>query len=70
MKFFPLTILDDFFENPDEVLKLAEEVDYQNTGQNSFPGQVSNLTLDKINGVSIRDIEKLKSLKINLNNLS
>tara|TARA_B000000557_G_scaffold244500_1_gene226170 strand:+ start:432 stop:1103 length:672 start_codon:yes stop_codon:yes gene_type:complete len=49
MKFFPLTILDDFFENPDEVLKLAEEVDYQNTGQNSFPGQVSNLTLDKIN---------------------
>ena len=49
MKYFPITILDDFYENPDEILKLAKEVDYQREGENTYPGCVSNLTVDKIN---------------------
>ena len=49
MKYFPITILDDFYENPDEILKLAKEVDYQKEGENTYPGCVSNLTVDKIN---------------------
>ena len=49
MKYFPITILDDFYENPDEILKLAKEVDYQREGENTYPGCVSNLTIDKIN---------------------
>ena len=49
MKYFPITIVDDFFENPDDILKLAKEVDYQSKGENTFPGRVSNLTVDRIN---------------------
>ena len=48
MKYFPITILDDFYDNPDEILKLAKEVDYQREGENTYPGCVSNLTVDKI----------------------
>ena len=49
MKYFPITIIDDFYENPDEILKLAKDVDYQKEGENTFPGRVSYLTVDKIN---------------------
>ena len=49
MKYFPITILDDFYENPDDILELAKEVDYQREGENTYPGCVSNLTVDKIN---------------------
>ena len=38
MKYFPITIIDDFYENPDDILKLAKEVDYQKEGENTFPG--------------------------------
>ena len=49
MKYFPITIIDDFYENPDDILKLAKEVDYQKEGENTFPGRVSYLTVDRIN---------------------
>ena len=49
MKYFPITIIDDFYENPNDILKLAKEVDYQKEGENTFPGRVSYLTVDRIN---------------------
>ena len=33
MKYFPITIIDDFYENPNDILKLAKEVDYQKEGK-------------------------------------
>ena len=41
MKYFPLTIVDDFFPDVEYVLDLAKKIEYQNLGSTSFPGKIS-----------------------------
>ena len=42
MNLFPITIIDDFFEDPDQIHDLALEIDYNPRGPTAFPGVVSN----------------------------
>jgi len=48
MKLFPTTIVDNFFEYPDEVLSLAERVEYAGREYSNYPGQVSVQKLHEI----------------------
>ena len=41
MKYFPLTIVDDFFPDVEYVLDLAKNVEYQDLGSTPFPGKIS-----------------------------
>ena len=41
MKYFPLTIVDDFFPDVEYVLNLSKKIKYQDLGSTSFPGKIS-----------------------------
>ena len=41
MKYFPLTIVDDFFPDVKHVLDLAKKIEYQDLGSTPFPGKIS-----------------------------
>ena len=41
MKYFPLTIVDDFFPDVEYVLDLAKNIEYQDLGSTPFPGKIS-----------------------------
>tara|TARA_B100001250_G_scaffold211196_1_gene181211 strand:+ start:336 stop:995 length:660 start_codon:yes stop_codon:yes gene_type:complete len=41
MKFFPITIVDNFFDNPDEVLDMAMNVEYNEPQRTNYPGVTS-----------------------------
>lgn len=55
MSAFPVTVVDNFLDNPDEILKLAESVDYTQPGSNNYPG--------------CKSIKKLYEIDLDLNNL-
>ena len=48
MLFFPITIVDDFFPDPDAVLELAEKVDYDQPKKTNYPGVSSSKRLYEI----------------------
>ena len=48
MKFFPLTVGDDFFEHPDYVLDLAKSVEYSEEDFTYYPGVTSKKNLHEI----------------------
>ena len=48
MNFFPITIVDDFFEHPDYVLDLAKNADYTPISNTSFKGQTSKLKVHEL----------------------
>ena len=48
MKFFPLTVVDDFFEHPDYVLDLAKSVEYSEEDFTYYPGATSKKNLHEI----------------------
>tara|TARA_A100001201_G_scaffold22881_5_gene25790 strand:+ start:171 stop:860 length:690 start_codon:yes stop_codon:yes gene_type:complete len=41
MKYFPLTVIDDFFDDPIEVKNFAESVEYNVPGETNYPGVIS-----------------------------
>ncbi len=41
MKFFPTTIVDDFFDYPDDVYDLARSVEYNDKKESMYPGVLS-----------------------------
>lgn len=45
---FPITVYDNFFTNPDVILDLAENMEYQDRGHNFFPGQITKKRVDEV----------------------
>ena len=41
MNLFPCTVVDNFFEFPEQVLELAKSVEYHEPGYTYYPGVVS-----------------------------
>ena len=41
MKLFPLTVVDDFYDNPDEVLDIAMNAEYHHREDDHYPGGIS-----------------------------
>ena len=41
MKYFPVTVIDNFFDDPIEVKNIAENVEYQSPGETNYPGVIS-----------------------------
>ena len=46
--YFPLTIIDGIFGNPEEVLKLAKSLEYQEPAGTNYPGVASKKTIAEI----------------------
>ena len=46
--YFPLTIIDGIFGNPEEVLKLAKSLEYQEPSGTNYPGVASKKTIAEI----------------------
>ena len=46
--YFPLTIIDGIFANPEEVLKLAKSLEYQEPAGTNYPGVASKKTIAEI----------------------
>ena len=49
MKNFPLTIVDNFFDDPEPVVDLANYIGYTTPGETTFPGVVSSCDITEIN---------------------
>ena len=45
MKLFPTLVVDDFLDNPDYVLNLAESTEYNDPGHTNYPGVTSKKKL-------------------------
>ena len=62
MLFFPTTVVDDFFEHPDDVLDLAKEVEYHRESE-FYPGESSKLFIHDIDqGLFSWTMQKIASL--------
>ena len=62
MLFFPITIVDDFFPDPDSVLELAKKVDYDQPKRTNYPGVSTSLRLYQIDErLAQYTVEKLLS---------
>ena len=48
---FPITVIDDVFEHPEQVLELAKTVEYLDKLPNNYPGVVSKKNLQEIDPV-------------------
>ena len=48
MKFFPTTVVDGFFKDPDPVLELAESVEYDDIAETNYTGVASSNNLKEI----------------------
>lgn len=63
MKLFPITIVDNFFDYPDEVLELAKSVEYTDPDLTNYPGVVSTKKLHEIDRELFQwSMEKIISL--------
>ena len=41
MKYFPVTVIDDFFDDPIEVKNIAENTEYESPSETNYPGVIS-----------------------------
>lgn len=48
MKLFPITIVDDFFDYPDDVLELAQNAEYKEPDFSNYPGVISAKKIHEI----------------------
>lgn len=63
MKFFPITVVDDFFDYPDQVLELAKSVEYKEPDFSNYPGVISKNKIHEIDrGLFQWSMEKIISL--------
>ena len=64
MKFFPITIVDNFFERPDEVLDMAMNVEYNEPQRTNYPG-VTSKKISELNPSLFQwTMEKVVSLSL------
>ena len=62
MKFFPITVVDNFFEKPDEVLDMAMNVEYNEPQRTNYPGVTSRKMSELNHDLFTWTMEKVVSL--------
>ena len=56
MKYFPVTVIDDFFDDPIEVKNFAESVEYNVPGETNHPGVVSKNKITELHPQMARKV--------------
>ena len=49
MKFFPITVIDDFFDDPAAVKNFAESIEYDTPNETNYPGVTSKKQITEKN---------------------